>query len=198
MPIPQPMWTEFILGSNVVQNCSGVLIADGSELFYLERGQRDDQLLLSVDVFDGTGSRLAKLRRNAWAYHQETYEVTTAPGSLVLSATGTGDVLLSAKVHSRDCIEVDGGSLYAAEGTHVAISPDKLVIGGTITLSRNTVSGMNSAFFIARDAFTIGVGPGGPPQQLLAEAALGVLRYCGTASGNADARRRAAQRSSAS
>ncbi len=165
------MWTEFILGSNVVHNCSGVLIADGSELFYLERGQRDDQLLLSVDVFDRSGSRLAKLRRNAWAFHQDAYEVTTAPSSLTLVATATGDVVLSAKVHGHSSIEVDGGDLYAAEGTRVQISPDKLVIGGGITLSRNTISGMNSAFLIAKGAFAIGVGPGGPPQHLLADAA---------------------------
>lgn len=171
MPVPTPMWTQFILGSNIIENCSGVFIADGTELFYLERGDGDQQLLLSVDVFDADGNRLAKLRRNAWPFHQDRFEVTTAPGSLVLRDSTTGEVVLSAKVLDRDRIEVDQGVLYAAGGTRVDIEPDKLVVGGRVTLSGNKVGGMNSAFLVAKDAFVIGAGPGGPPQHLLEDAA---------------------------
>jgi hypothetical protein len=162
------MWQEFVLGSNLVQNCSGVLIADGRELFYLERGERDDQLLLSVDVHDERGQRLAKLRRNAWVFHQEDrFDITTPPSGLTLTDKATGSVILSAKVHGRDRLEVDQGRLYSGDGTLIDVSPGALIIDGRITLSRNTVSGMNSAFLIDKNAFVVGVGPGGPPQHLL-------------------------------
>jgi hypothetical protein len=165
------MWSQFILGSNIVENCSGVLIADGRELFYLERGKNDAQLLLSVDVFDASGARLAKLRRNAWPFHQDQYEVTTAPSSLVLTETATGKTLLSAIVHDRDRIEVERGDLYSTAGAHIVVGPDRLVIGAGITLSRNLIRGMNSAFAITKDSFSIGVGRAGPPQELLDDAA---------------------------
>jgi hypothetical protein len=143
-----PMWTQFILGSNVISNCSGVLIADGRELFYLERGERDDQLLLSVDVFQESGVRVAKLRRNAWAFHQDHYSVTTPPSGLTLAESGGGRVLLSAKVHGRDRVEVDHGWIYTAEGMRVDITPESVVVDGRIKLSGNTISGMNSAIVI--------------------------------------------------
>jgi hypothetical protein len=170
MPMPTPMWQQFVLGSNVIENCSGVLIADGHELFYLERGQRDEQLLLTVDVYDDRGERLAKLRRNAWVFHHERFEITTAPSALTLTDASTQAVLLSAQVHDRDRIEVDRCHLFSAEGSMIDAEPDQLVINGRVTLKSNMISGMNSAFLIDKDAFVIGVGPGGLPQHLLNDA----------------------------
>ena len=107
------VWVELIFGGNTIRNCSGVVIADGQELVYLERGERDSQLLLTIDVFSAEGERVAKLRRNAWAFQGEGFDITTGPDSLQL--TRPGGVVLEARVLDRDRIEVPHGQLYTPD-----------------------------------------------------------------------------------
>jgi hypothetical protein len=89
------MWSELVIGGNRIINCSGVIRVDGDPQVYLERGTRDVQLLLTINVCDETGKTVAKLRRNAWAYNDKSrYDITTHPSSLTLTDTMTPDALV--------------------------------------------------------------------------------------------------------
>lgn len=70
------MWSELVIGSNRVINAHGVIGVDGEPQVELERGT-DMQLLLTMDLYDQGGKHVAKLRRNARAFHGEDYDIAT-------------------------------------------------------------------------------------------------------------------------
>src|SRR6266545_3181292 len=99
------MWSELVIGSNRLIDASGVIVVMGKEQVHLERG-RDDQLLLTMDLYDAEGTHIAKLRRNAWAFHGEDYDITTHPSSLSLVHRASGTLVAEAQVQDRDRIVV--------------------------------------------------------------------------------------------
>lgn len=149
-------WSLLNLGSNTIVNPSGVLVVDGEEQINLERGDEDHQLLLTIDVFNGDGDHVAKLRRNAWAFNEDArYEITTHPSNLSLVERESGSVVLAASVVDRDTIEVLDGSFFTRTGTPVAISDDGLQLGG-VTLARNHFDCGGRALRIDGPMFGIG------------------------------------------
>ena len=152
---PPPMWQELNLGSNRVFGASGVIVAGGRDLLSLEHGDRSGQLLLTVDIFDGSGNHVAFLRRNAWAFHQDQYDVTTAPASLQLVEKSTGDVLFEAQVTSPHVVQVTRASLYTPDGELVEVAPDFVRFRG-VTMSGNQFSGLNSVIRIEAGYISLG------------------------------------------
>lgn len=152
-------WSELDLGSNIITNTSGIIEVDGEPLISLERGG-DDQLLLTVDVYDSERQHIAKLRRNAWVFNErDEHAVTTHPATLRLVHQPTGTVLLEARVLGRDRVAVSQGLFWSAKGHRFEITSAGLTIGG-ITLSDNRIDGMGKAIAIAGDSISIGVaGP---------------------------------------
>jgi len=50
----------------------------GKQQLSLAIGQRDNRLLLNMDIYDDKGRHVAKLRRNAWVFNdKDRFEVTT-------------------------------------------------------------------------------------------------------------------------
>jgi len=122
----------------MIVNPSGVLVADGQEQINLERGTKDQQLLLTIDIYNQSSDHIAKLRRNAWAFNEgDRYEITTHPTNLSLVDREAGETVLSASVLDLDRIEVLEGQFFTKGGTPIAITPDAMRVGGA-TLSRNT------------------------------------------------------------
>jgi hypothetical protein len=161
------MWSELVIGGNRIINCSGVIRVDGDPQVYLERGTRDVQLLLTINVCDETGKTVAKLRRNAWAYNDKSrYDITTHPSSLTLTDTTTGEVILEASVKGRDAIEVPRANFYTRGGERIEIRPDALVVWPMqLTLAGNEIRGMDSALDINRGFLAIGVAGAPEPGQ---------------------------------
>ncbi len=62
---------ELNIGSNIIKNTNGVLSVEGEKQIYLEIGEKDKQLLLTMDIFDSKGEHIAKLRRNAWVFNNK-------------------------------------------------------------------------------------------------------------------------------
>jgi hypothetical protein len=154
-------WARLTIGSNVVENTPGIIVADGRALVFLERGDDSQQLLVTADVYDVTGAHVAKLRRNAWAFNdQDRFAFTTNPTSLTLTEEASGEVVLEANVHDRNRIEVPRGRLYTPTGTAIAIAPDRLVVGG-ITMMQNTASGLGT--FLEISPGRLAIGGGKPP-----------------------------------
>ena len=149
------MWSELVIGSNRLINASGVIVVMGKEQVHLERG-RDDQLLLTMDLYDAEGTHIAKLRRNAWAFHGEDYDITTHPSSLSVVHRASGTLVAEAQVLGRDQLLVPKADFYAATGDHILVTPEALKVGG-LTMSHNEFRGRNSMLAIGQGG-SLGIG----------------------------------------
>jgi hypothetical protein len=125
------MWDKLNFGSNLFVGCTGIVIADGQDLVFLERAGTGDQLLLTIDVYqhvDNEIAHVAKLRRNAWAFNDSNrYEVNTHPANLKLIESESGTVVIEAKVTGPSDIEVPAGTLVTPAGLDVQVYPPPCV-----------------------------------------------------------------------
>ena len=136
-------FTKVILGSNTFLNARAFIRIDGEEQMHLERGSIDDQLLLTTDVYTSGGKHVAKLRRNAWAFHDDEYEVTTTPTNLSLVEAQSGRELFVARVTDLNTIAIDTADFYGVNGSHLVATPEAVLVNDTITLAGNTMAGTN-------------------------------------------------------
>jgi hypothetical protein len=148
------MWSELIIGSNRLINASGVIVVMDKEQVHLERG-RDNQLLLTMDLYDGQGTHIAKLRRNAWAFHGEDYDITTHPSSLTLVHRASDTLVAEANVLDKDRLLVPNADFYAATGDRIHVTPDALRVAG-ITMTGNVFHGTNSMLTIGQGFVGLG------------------------------------------
>jgi len=135
---------ELIIGSNVIRNTNSVLNVQGKEQIHLEIGERGDQLLLTMDVYDASGKHIAKLRRNAWSFN-DRFEITTSPSSLKLIDRKTNEVLVEANILSKDKIQISQGRFYTHSGHLLEITPEFWRIGGGLTMSGCVMDGCGGA-----------------------------------------------------
>lgn len=140
-----------VLGSNEFIDTRALVRIDGEEQLHLERGSNDEQLLLTTDIYSKGGDHIAKLRRNAWAFHGTGYEITTSPTNLSLLERDTGRELFVARVADHNTILIDSADFYGVKGTHLVATPEAVMINGMITLSGNRMVGTDG----------ISVGPAG-------------------------------------
>jgi hypothetical protein len=153
------MWGELNLGSNVFTNTPGVLLVDGQPQVSLERAGTEDQLLLTMDVYDlaDAGVRhVAKLRRNAWAFNDhDRFDITTDPRSLQLIERESGTVVIEANVLDENRIAVPRATFYTPRGDLIAVEPGGVRIGG-ITLSGNRFVNCQAGISLNPGGFGIG------------------------------------------
>ena len=153
-------WSKVTVGSNVFLNNDGVaavLVVDGEAQIAVERGTNDNQLLLSIDLFDATGCLMGKLRRNAWpaAHNNERFVVSTNPSSLTFTDTHTGDVVVAASVYGADELEISHGHFHTRNGEVITIEPDCWIVGG-ITMRRNMFEDCSIGIDLSSGAFPSG------------------------------------------
>jgi hypothetical protein len=154
------VWSEVEVGSNRFAarggRLPGVLRAGGRELIYVERGS-DHQLLLTMEIYDADGSKVALLRRNAWppAHDPDRYTVTTNPASLTLTDQASGDLILRCEVRDADKLVLNHGRFFTPDGTEIELSPEGLTVRGN-TFSRNQALDRPNGFVI--DCESIGFG----------------------------------------
>jgi hypothetical protein len=144
------------IGSNVIQNTPGVLVVEGNRQISLERGHRDAQLLLTMDVYESNGAHVAKLRRNAWAFNDTgRFDITTNPRSLQLIDKQTDNIVVEAQVPDRDRVQVPRGAFYTPSGVSIEITPQYLRIG-TNTLSGNHFDNCGNAIALGGGGMGLG------------------------------------------
>lgn len=136
-------FARVVLGTNEFVDARALVHLDGEDQMHLERGSTDGQLLLTTDIYAPDGTHIAKLRRNAWAFHDDDYEITTSPTNLTLAENSSGRHLFVARVTDQDTIVVDNADFYGARGSHVVVTPEAVKINDTITLAGNSMMGTN-------------------------------------------------------
>lgn len=140
---------ELNIGSNIIRNTSGVLNVQGKEQISLEIGERDNQLLLTMDIYDSAGDHIAKLRRNAWVFNKrDQFEVNTSLVSLKLIDKETGEIVVEANVVDKDKIQVLQGRFYTHTGHLLEITPEFWRIGDSIKMSGNIIDSCGGAVAI--------------------------------------------------
>lgn len=137
------------LGSNIMRNTNGILKVGGKEQIHLELGEEDNQLLLTMDIYDVQGMHIAKLRRNAWAFNNKNrFEVKTAPSSLQLIDRQTSGVVVEVNVLSKDKVQILHGKFYTHQGHVLEITPSFWGIAGSIRMSGSVIDGCGTAVSI--------------------------------------------------
>ncbi len=140
---------ELNIGSNIIKNTNGVLSVEGEKQIYLEIGEKDKQLLLTMDIFDSKGEHIAKLRRNAWVFNNKNrFEITTNPKSLKLIDKKTNLVVVEINVVGKNKVEILHGKFYTHKGNLLEITPNYWRINKSIKMSNNVFDNSGTAVSI--------------------------------------------------
>ena len=141
---------EFHIGSNIWLDAAGVIVrVGGVEQFKLEV-RADGQPLLTADIYNQDGEHVAKLNRNAWAFKDERYNITSTPSSLTLQDTRDGSVLFAAEQVGGNKIRVHPCRFFTPTGVACEVTSSQFQIGA-MTLIGNVAKG-SGAFVIIDDS----------------------------------------------
>jgi hypothetical protein len=143
------------LGSNLIENTSGVIQAGNNDLIHVEIGS-DGQLLLSVHVVSAEGATWARLRRNAWVTAHPEFEITTNPKDLSLIHRPSGATVLRAAATDLNTVEIQKARLHTGTGHAFQVEPEGIAAvvkdGEPIfVLDRCIISGSKTAIVIGAD-----------------------------------------------
>lgn len=143
-PDHQACTLEIRLGSNAFRNTNGVLKVQGKEQLVLEFQVEQRRLLLTMDFYDGSGSHVAHLRRNRWAFNPgDRFVINTSdsPPSLFphmpwlrVFDDATGEIVLEAAAVADDKIQVATGKFYSHRGQLIEITSHYCRVGSAFTL----------------------------------------------------------------
>lgn len=135
---------EIRLGSNIFRNTNGVLRVQGKEQLVLEFSPEHDRILLTIDLYDGSGNHVAHLRRNRWAFNDGTrFVLNTSDSSptlfpnlpwLKVTDQETGETVLEAAMAPGVKIQVATGKFYSHRGQLIEITSHFCRVGSTHTL----------------------------------------------------------------
>lgn len=102
------------IGSNTFRSTYGVLRIEGETQMSLERGVRDDPLLLTMGIHDHQTDRVARLDRKTWGSNpQDRYAIiSTPPSSLRLMNTSDEVLVVEGDVVAYDQISVTNTQFY--------------------------------------------------------------------------------------
>ena len=132
------------LGSNSFRNTSGVLTLQGKEQIVLELKPETFQLLLTMDLYNAEGLRVAHLRRNTWVLNkEEAFAFASGPQAPTLFTDHawvrmterlTGEMVFEGKVVDKDVVEISSARFFTHLGQLVEISSHYCRILGNTTL----------------------------------------------------------------
>ena len=135
---------EIRLGSNIFRNTNGVLRVQGKEQLVLELSPDHDRILLTIDLYDGSGNHVAHLRRNRWAFNDGARFILSTSESpptlfpnlpwLKVTDQETAETVLEAAVAPGEKIQVATGKFYSHRGQLIEITSHFCRVGSTHTL----------------------------------------------------------------
>lgn len=135
---------ELCIGSNIFRNTNGVLKIHGKEQLVIETNREYGLFLITLDLYDGHGTRIAHLRRNALTLnegnrfvvevHLEPSLSSTDGPSVRLTDLQSGGIVLTAAMTAAHKVSLLYGKLYSHRGIQVEITPNYCRIGSGTAL----------------------------------------------------------------
>jgi hypothetical protein len=145
----QTLGPELLIGSNIFRNTNGVVKIQGKEQLVLEARPAQGLLLVTVDLYDATGTQIAHVRRNTLVINQsaqftiDIHQATTNMPSdapwVRLYGRQSGEIAFEARVVSDNRIQITSGRFYSHAGALVDITPHYCRIGSGRTLFGDVV-----------------------------------------------------------
>lgn len=135
---------ELCVGSNIFRNTNGVVKIHDKEQLVIETTHEQGLFLITLDVYDARGARIAHLRRNTLTLNEGNrfaVEVHLEPSrspadgpSVRLTDLQSGGIVLTATMTSAHKASLLYGKLYSHKGIQVEITPNYCRIGSGRTL----------------------------------------------------------------
>jgi hypothetical protein len=130
---------ELRIGSNIFRNTNGVVSIHRKEQLVVELKPELGQLLITLDLYNEQGVRIAHLRRNVLTLNEQgRFAVETFPGqtlpSVQLSDLQSGHPVLEVHMVSVYRVDLVCGKLFSHKGIPVEITPHYCRIGPHTTL----------------------------------------------------------------
>ena len=140
----QTLGPELLIGSNIFRNTNGVVKIQGKEQLVLETRPTQGSLLVTVDLYDASGTQIAHVRRNTLVInqaaqftidiHQATTDMPSDAPWVRLYSRQSGEIAFEARIVSDNRIQITSGRFYSHTGALVDITPHYCRIGSGRTL----------------------------------------------------------------
>lgn len=140
----QKFGPELLIGSNIFRNTNGVVTIQGKEQLVLETRPEQGLLLVTIDLYDATGSQIAHVRRNVLVInraaqfsidiHQATTDMPSDAPWVRVYGRQSGEIAFEARIVSDNRIQITSGRFYSHTGVLVDITPHYCRIGSGRTL----------------------------------------------------------------
>ena len=126
---------DILIGSNQLRNTNGIFVAQEQEFIKLELGENDSGLLLTMNLYNPTGTQVAKLERNSWVSNdQDRFELNAGPESVMLVDNTLKGVVILLKIEDHNRITIPQAKFYLPSGRVSEVTADGWQVGNTIEL----------------------------------------------------------------
>ena len=126
---------DILIGSNQLRNTNGTFVAQEQEFIKLELGENDEGLLLTMNLYNPTGTQVAKLERNTWVSNdQDRFELNAGPESVMLVDNTLKGVVILLKIEDHNRITIPQAKFYLPSGRVSEVTADGWQVGNTIEL----------------------------------------------------------------
>jgi transcription antitermination factor NusG len=159
------------VGSIIVRNTNGVIVIQGKEQVALEVPPDTMQLLLTMDLYNAKGKRIAHVRQNLWVVNeQDRFAIATSPSApplfptpswVMLNDKETGEVVLKVHAEDRDKVDLVRGIFFSHKGHLVEITPHYCRISGGFTRFAEVLDARGQAVLLGDDANSLGQSAAG-------------------------------------
>ena len=141
---PRSLTLELLIGSNIFRNTNGVVTIQGKEQLVIEFQPEQGLLLMTMDLYNEKGLRIAHLRRNVFRLNlSEQFAVEThqpqhhGQGDYLwvrVTDRRSGMPLIETHMVSAHRVHIVSGKFYSHQGTPVEVTPNYCRIGTSTTL----------------------------------------------------------------
>jgi hypothetical protein len=114
---------QLTIGCCRLLGTDGVISVRGDDQIAFEWGRFDYKLLLTMDLYDVSGCHIARLRRNQWTFNdRDRFEFAANTTGVSIVDTKSSQVVIEARVESRDAVVVTQGVFNSSAGRQIEIT----------------------------------------------------------------------------
>ena len=131
---------DILIGSNQLRNTNGTFVAQEQEFIKLELGENDSGLLLTMNLYNPTGTQVAKLERNTWVSNdQDRFQLNAGPDSVMLVDNTLKGVVILLKIEDQNRITIPQAKFYLPSGRVSEVTADGWQVGNTMELKGTNI-----------------------------------------------------------